>query len=310
MKYIFGADIGGTTVKLGLFEEGGSLAHKWEITTNKADGGKNILTDIAKSIYEKMAEKGISKSDVKGIGVGVPGPVTAGGVVNGCVNLGWGVINIEEKLSELTGLEVKAGNDANVAALGEMLCGGGKGFNSIIMITLGTGVGGGVIIDGKMVYGTNGAGGEIGHFPINTDETEKCGCGNKGCLEQYCSATGIVRTANKILSKGNIKSYLKSGEITAKDVLDAAKAGDEAGLKALEDFGEKMGRFLAAAAVFFDPQAFLFGGGVSKAGGIIIDAAKKYYDKYAFHATKNTEFRLASLGNDAGIYGCAGMFLS
>ena len=182
-KYGFGVDIGGTTCKIGLFDMSGVIVEKWEIPTNTENNGAAILDDVAAAVLGKMEEKQISKEDVQGIGLGVPGPVGADGTVHKCVNLGWGVINVERLLSEKTGLLVKAGNDANVAALGEMWQGGGKGHEDVVMVTLGTGVGGGIIIGGKMVSGFHGAGGEIGHIKVQEDETDTCGCGKKGCLE-------------------------------------------------------------------------------------------------------------------------------
>ena len=162
-KYAFGVDVGGTTCKIGFFETDGKLIDKWEIKTNKENGGASILSDVAQAIGGKLTEKGISRNDVQGIGVGVPGPVKNDGVVHRCVNVGWGVVNVEKELGDLTGLKVKAGNDANVAALGEMWQGAAKGCRDVIMVTLGTGVGGGIIVDGKVVAGFDGAGGEIGH---------------------------------------------------------------------------------------------------------------------------------------------------
>ena len=227
-KYVFGVDIGGTTVKIGLFSVEGELLSKWEITTRTDEGGKYILGDIAESIEDKLAEKLIDKEDVAGIGMGVPGPVKADGTVLRCVNLGWGVFNVAEELEKIIGLPVKAGNDANMAALGEMWQGGGKGYKDIVMVTLGTGVGGGIIIDGKMLSGVNGAGGEIGHIQVNTEEPEVCGCGRKGCLEQYTSATGIVRSANIALNNSDKPSSLRNVQyVSAKEVFDAAKKGDE-----------------------------------------------------------------------------------
>ena len=173
-KYGFGVDVGGTTVKMGFFETSGELLDKWEIKTDTSDNGKAVLPDIAQAIDNKLAQEGISKSDVEGVGIGVPGPVRSDGVVNGCVNLGWGVINVAEELGAQTGLKVKVGNDANVAGLGEMWQGGGKGSKDVIMVTLGTGVGGGIIVDGHVVAGYNGAGGEIGHITVNHDEIEPC----------------------------------------------------------------------------------------------------------------------------------------
>ena len=226
-NYVFGVDIGGTTVKIGLFTTQGEMVEKWEITTRTDEGGKYILSDIAASVEDKLAEKRIEKSDVAGVGMGVPGPVKADGTVIKCVNLGWGIFNVEEELSKLLALPVKAGNDANMAALGEMWQGGGKGHKDIVMVTLGTGVGGGIILDGKMLAGTNGAGGEIGHIQVNDDETEVCGCGRKGCLEQYTSATGIVRMAHTMLKTTDRPSALRNVQyVSAKEVFDAAKQGD------------------------------------------------------------------------------------
>ena len=175
-KYAFGVDIGGTTCKIGFFETSGVLIDKWEIKTNTANNGESILSDVAQAVDNKLAQEGISKDEVQGIGVGVPGPVKHDGIVNRCINLGWGVLNVEEELGSLTGLKVKAGNDANVAALGEMWQGGGKGYKDVVMVTLGTGVGGGVIINGKMIAGFHGAGGEIGHITVNKEEIEACNC--------------------------------------------------------------------------------------------------------------------------------------
>lgn len=308
--YGFGVDIGGTTVKLGLFRTDGTLLDKWEIPTRTENDGAHILPDVAEAIKGKIAEKAIDPSDVQGVGVGVPGPVTPEGIVRKCVNLGWGVFNVEDTLSELTGYPVKAGNDANVAALGEMWQGAGKGSENIVMVTLGTGVGGGVIIGGHVVAGATGAGGEIGHIPVNAQETETCGCGKTGCLEQYASATGVVRLTKRALAASDQPSSLRSlTEVTAKDTFDAAKAGDALALEVIEQFGEILGRALAAIACVINPEVFVIGGGVSKAGTIITDVVAKYYVPNAFHACREAQFKLAELGNDAGIYGCVRMIL-
>lgn len=305
-NYVFGVDIGGTTVKIGLFTVDGTLQEKWEITTRTDEGGKFILGDIAESIMDKLAEKLIDKTDVAGIGMGVPGPVKADGTVLRCVNLGWGIFNVANELSAITGLPVKAGNDANMAALGEMWQGGGKGYRDIVMVTLGTGVGGGIIIDGKMLSGVNGAGGEIGHIQVNEEETETCGCGRKGCLEQYTSATGIVRTAKKLLNTTDRPSSLRNVQyVSAKEVFDAAKQGDDLALEIVENHGKCLGIALAKIACVVDPEIFVIGGGVSKAGSVITDTTEKYFKEHAFHACKNTKFALATLGNDAGMYGGA-----
>lgn len=305
-NYVFGVDIGGTTVKIGLFTVDGAMVDKWEITTRTDEGGKYILNDIAASVEAKLAEKEIDKKDVKGIGMGVPGPVKQDGTVLRCVNLGWGIFNAAEELSGIIGLPVKAGNDANMAALGEMWQGGGKGYKNIVMVTLGTGVGGGIILDGKMLSGVNGAGGEIGHIQVNDDETEVCGCGRKGCLEQYTSATGIVRMANTMLNTTDRPSSLRSAQyVSAKAVFDAAKQGDELASEIVDKHGKCLGKSLAQIACVVDPEVFVIGGGVSKAGSIITETTEKYFQEYAFHACKKTKFTLATLGNDAGMYGGA-----
>lgn len=309
-KYGFGADIGGTTCKLGLFEMTGTLLEKWEIPTRTENCGENILPDVAESIAAKMAEREIAKADVQGIGIGVPGPVTSEGVVLKCVNLGWDVINVAREMQERTGLAVKVGNDANVAALGEMWQGGGKGHQDVVLVTLGTGVGGGVIVNGNIVTGNKGAGGEIGHITVNVQETEPCGCGQKGCLEQYASATGIVRMAKAKLAKEKTKSSLRGIDpLTAKDIFDAAKAGDAAADEIVEEMTKILGEALANIARVVNPEIFVIGGGVSKAGSIITDRVKKYYNAKSFSACLDSYFELATLGNDAGMYGCVRMIL-
>lgn len=309
-KYGFGVDIGGTTCKIGLFETDGTLLDKWEIKTNTENGGASILDDVAAAVDGKLIQEGISREEVQGIGVGVPGPVSADGTVLKCVNLGWGVFNVAEVLGEKTGLSVKAGNDANVAALGETWQGGGKGYSNVVMVTLGTGVGGGIVVDGKIVAGANGAGGEIGHILMNENETDTCGCGKKGCLEQYASATGIVRMAKYMLAEDTRDSVLrKTEEITAKDIFDAAKAGDETAKALVEELGKMLGKALANIACVVNPEVFVIGGGVSRAGNVLIDVIEKYYIQYTFHACRDAKFTLASLGNDAGMYGCVQMLL-
>jgi len=310
-KYGFGVDIGGTTIKMGFFETTGQLLDKWEIKTNTENGGVNILSDVAKSIDNKLAQEGISKNDVQGVGVGVPGPVKQDAIVNRCVNLGWGIVNVAEELGALTGLQVKVGNDANVAALGEMWQGGAKGCKDVVMVTLGTGVGGGIIVDGKIVAGFNGAGGEIGHITVNPDEIEACNCGNYGCLEQYTSATGIVRMAKRKLAKSDDETTLRSFEpLTAKDIFDEAKIGDEVAKELVDELGKILGSTLAMITCVVNPEAVVVGGGVSKAGAILIDTIQEHYKETAFYASKETRFELATLGNDAGIYGCAALILA
>lgn len=307
-KYGFGVDIGGTTCKIGLFETTGTMIEKWEIPTRTQDNGKNILPDVAESVVQKMKERGIAKEEIQGMGIGVPGPVNADGVVQRCVNLGWGIFDVAKDMTERTGFAVKVGNDANVAALGEMWQGGGKGHKNIVMVTLGTGVGGGIIIDGKMVSGSKGAGGEIGHINVNQEETAVCGCGKCGCLEQYASATGVVRLAKLQLEESAEESVLRRcNPLTAKDVFDAAKAGDALADKVVEKMTKILGRALANIACVVNPEVFVIGGGVSKAGSIITDRVKKHFEESAFHTCLHGEFVLAVLGNDAGMYGCVQM---
>lgn len=304
-KYCFGIDVGGTTVKMGLFTTEGELLDKWEIPTRKEDGGAYILNDVAASVEAKLAEKNIEKEDVAGAGIGVPGPTLDTGYVSICVNLGWKDKNPANELSELLSIPVKAGNDANVAALGEMWKGGGEGYLDVVLLTLGTGVGGGIIIDGHAVVGAHGAGGEIGHITVRDDETEACGCGRKGCLEQYASATGLVRLAKRYFEKNTKNSILTGKEITAKEVFDAAKAGDAAALEITEEFGAYLGQALVNLAATVDPAVFVIGGGVSKAGDILLETVRKYFYDHAFYGNQKTKITLATLGNDAGIYGAA-----
>lgn len=308
-KYAFGVDIGGTTVKIGLFLEGDVL-DKWEIPTRKENKGEAILPDVAESILAKMKEKDIAREEVIGVGVGAPGAVNSEGImVNGAVNLGWGVTNIPEILGGCLQMPIKAANDANAAAFGELWQGGGKGYSNMVAVTLGTGVGGGIIVEGRILTGAHGAGGEIGHIHIEDHETEECGCKKKGCLEQYASATGIVRLANRRLAKDDTPSTLREGEVSAKTVFDAVKAGDEVAVEIAQQFGEYLGKGLAAVAAVVNPEVFVIGGGVSKAGEILLKFVEPSFKKYAFTACREADFALAALGNDAGIYGAAGLIL-
>lgn len=310
MKYCFGVDIGGTTVKLGLFTTDGEIVDKWEIKTRTENQGEAVLPDIAEALKEKLEEKKIGRDEVEGIGVGVPAPVNAEGVVQNTANLGWGYKEVKREMEELSGMRAEIGNDANVAALGEMWLGAGKGRKNIVMVTLGTGVGGGIIIDGKPLVGAHGACGEIGHLCVNYEETDHCGCGNTGCLEQYASATGITRLANIRLAKDDAKSVLREQEVSAKTVFDAVKAGDAVAKEIAEEFGKYLGHAMANLAAVADPSAIVIGGGVSKAGEVLIEYVEKNFKERTFFANKDTEFVLATLGNDAGICGAAKLILS
>lgn len=308
-RFVFGVDIGGTSVKLGLFDELGTVIDKWEIPTRTDDSGSYILPDIAESIQSKLKEKKIEKDQIAGVGVGAPGPIDNEGVVHCAVNLGWGTFSIRDTLSSLLELPVMAGNDANVAALGEMWKGGGLGSRDMIMVTLGTGVGGGIIINGRMLTGSTGAGGEIGHVHVEDNETQACNCGNYGCLEQYSSATGITRLANKLLEESDKDSLLRTGEVSAKAVFDAVKEKDALAIEVAKQFGKYLGDCLANVSGVVNPEVIVLGGGVSKAGEILIDFIKPNFDKNVFHGSRNVKFTLATLGNDAGIYGAAKLVL-
>lgn len=310
-KFCVGIDVGGTTVKMGLFTQEGKCIDKWEIGTRKDEGGSYILTDIANSIEEKRKAKQIKKEEILGIGIGIPGPITKDGTVLKCVNLGWGIFNVAEEVTKLTGIKnVKVGNDANVAALGEMWQGGGKGYQNLVMMTLGTGVGGGIIIDGNILTGSKGAAGEIGHITVRYDEEDTCNCGKRGCLEQFASATGIVKEAKRLLLVSEKPSKLRELQyLSAKSIFDAAKEGDELANELVEQLGKYLGMAASHIAAVVDPEAFVIGGGVSKAGEMLTKLIKKHYEKNVMFALQNKEFKLAKLGNDAGIYGSAKMIL-
>lgn len=304
MKYGFGVDVGGTTIKLGLFEQAGRLVEKWEIPTKNTPDGGRILPDIAAAVDGCLVRRRIDRDQILGIGLGVPGPVDAKGVLNRGANVNWGVFNLHEALGALTGLPVKAGNDANVAALGECWQGGGRGFSSMVLVTLGTGIGGGIVLDGKVLHGAHGAGGEIGHMTLNREETEACGCGKYGCAEQYGSATGIVRLARRVMARSGRPSPLRaSQDLTCKEIFDWGARGDPLALEILESYYDVLGQFLAGVCCVVDPEAVVLGGGVSRAGRVLLDGVRRYFQRYMFHTGREIRFILAKLGNDAGIYG-------
>ena len=303
-QYIFGIDLGGTTVKLGLFTLEGKLLDKWEIPTRTADAGAEILPDIAAALKAKQEERGISVSQVAGVGLGVPGAVLEDRFVKPCVNLqGWGG-DAAGALSALCGCPVKVVNDANAAALGEMWLGGGKGYSNVVFVTLGTGVGGGIIVDSKLLTGVHGSGGEIGHITVNRHETATCGCGKHGCLEQYSSATGVVRCMKKLLDENpDADCVLRGKDFEAKDVFDAARSGDALAAREVDEMTDTLGMALASIASTTDPEMFLIGGGVARAGDVLFDPLVEHFKTYAFKSCRETPIKAASLGNDAGIYG-------
>ena len=306
-EYAFGIDLGGTTAKVGLFTTSGKLLEKWEVPTDTSNAGEHILENLAAAIQSKMQEKGLTADVVEGVGVGVPGPVLDSSIVPiVCANLGgWGNRNVSIELSQLLGgIRVLVGNDANVAALGEIWMGIAQGCRSAVMVTLGTGVGGGVIVNGKVIDGAHGAGGEIGHLCVNPHETAVCGCGKRGCLEQYSSATGVVRCMKLLLEENPDTSCVLRGKaFEAKDVFDAARNGDELAAREVDEMTDTLGMALASIANTVDPEMFLVGGGVARAGDVLFDPLAKHFKTYAFKSCRETPIKAASLGNDAGIYG-------
>lgn len=308
-KYVFGIDVGGTTIKMGFFTVEGELLEKWEIPTRTENNSENVLPDIAKQIEEKLSEKNITKEEVAGVGFGVPGPVTSEGVIKMNANLGWRDKEVAKELGELTGLCCMGGNDVKTAGLGEMWRGSAAAYKNAVFLTLGTGVGAAIIVEGKVILGSMGAAGEIGHIKVDMEETRSCGCGGIGCAEQYASGPGLKRMALEMLNESQEPSQLREGEVDAKAVFDAYKAGDALAEKVVEKFGHYLGYSLAATAAVVDPEAFIIGGGVSKAGEVLLQVVQKYYKKYVWPGCREKAFVLASLGNDAGIYGAASYVL-
>ncbi len=306
-EYAFGIDLGGTTAKVGLFTTAGELLEKWEVPTDSSNAGEHILENLAAAVLGKMTEKGIHAEQVEGVGIGVPGPILNSRIVPViCANLGgWGKRNVSEELGTLLGgMKVLVGNDANVAALGEIWMGAAKGCRSAVMVTLGTGVGGGIIVNGKVIDGSHGAGGEIGHITVNRHETATCGCGKHGCLEQYSSATGVVRCMKKLLDENpDVPCTLRGTDFAAKDVFDAARNGDALAARDIDEMTDALAIAMASIAATTDPEMFLVGGGVARAGDVLLDPLRKHYKDYAYRSCRETPIKQAALGNDAGIYG-------
>lgn len=303
--YAVGIDIGGTAIKIGVLDENGIIAAKTQIPTRQENKCGYVLSDAAGVTERLLSDLGIDKKAVKGIGIGIPGPV-ADGEVKHCVNLHWeNSVDAAGIMESLTGIRSVVLNDANAAALGEQWMGGGKGRSSMVLVTIGTGIGGGIVIDGNVLTGYRGAGGEIGHIIVEPDSDRKCNCGRYGCLETYTSATGIVWTAEKLLKEDDAPSILRNGEITAKAVFDAAGKNDAIALKTVDIFGKYLGRALADIAVIIDPEVIVLAGGVVKGGEKVRKPVEKYYREAAFKTVKDTQIVLAELENDAGMFGAA-----
>ncbi|KIY22315.1 MULTISPECIES: ROK family glucokinase [Mesobacillus] len=312
-KWLVGVDLGGTTTKLAFISLYGEILHKWEIPTDVSNEGKNITVNIAKAIDAKLEEIGHSKSEILGIGMGAPGPVDlATGVIFEAVNLGWREpYPLKDLLEVETSLPAVVDNDANCAALGEMWKGAGNGAKDLVCVTLGTGVGGGVITNGNIVHGVSGAAGEIGHITSIAEGGAPCNCGKTGCLETIASATGIVRIAVELLtshpSEGVLSAvFNETGIVTAKDVFDAAQRRDELALKAVNTVALHLGIALANIANTLNPEKIVLGGGVSKAGAVLLDPVKEQFLRHSFpRVAQSTEISIATLGNDAGVIGAA-----
>lgn len=311
-RYCLGIDLGGTSIKFGLFEKNGSLIEKWQIPTNKSDSGTHILKDIAGSITERLTNRNIDMEEIIGIGLGIPGPVIGNGFVSLCANLGWVNIDVTEELQKLFPIPVKfcVANDANAALMGEMWQGSGKDHQNLVMITIGTGIGGGVIINRRLVPGLFGAAGEFGHMPIIPEEERTCGCGRKGCLEQASSASGILAEAVRLLKEEDMSSSLRTIEdLRPHHVIQAAKAGDQLSDQVMNRAARYLGIAMACITGVLDPEVFIIGGGVSEAGPYLIDLISTYYRQNVLYLSKNTEIKQATLGNEAGIYGAASLVL-
>ena len=299
-KYLIGIDIGGTTVKIGQFLENGELVNKYEIPTDTSDQGKNILFDI----YKSLLDKHINLDEVIGYGFGVPGPVINNQVTQ-CVNLGWENYDVVGYFSQMVNNNaIYVNNDANVAALGEAFSGAAKGKQDVVMMTLGTGLGGGIISNGVPVEGHHGAAAELGHIIVNL-HGRICNCGNSGCLETIASATGIVREYKELKEELNIPSILDNQELSAKAIMDAAKNKDQLSENVINNVAFYLGYACHIISVTTNPEVIVIGGGVSKAGNFLLDKVQSAFSKYHFEAVKDTVIKLATLGNDAGMYGAA-----
>ncbi len=312
-KWLVGVDLGGTTTKIAFLNKYGELLHKWEIPTDKSENGKNIIVNIAKAIDKKLEELDHSKDKLVGIGMGAPGPVDmAKGIIYEAVNLGWDKNTPLKDLLEMeTGLSAVIDNDANCAALGEMWKGAGDGAKDLVCVTLGTGVGGGVITNGDVVHGVKGAGGEIGHITVVPEGGFQCNCGKTGCLETVASATGVVRLANKKLDSSEEASMLRDirdeqGTISAKNIFDAAREDDGLALEVIDQLAFYLGLSLANLGNGLNPEKIVIGGGVSKAGEILLKPVVKFFEKFSFPTVRtSTNLSIATLGNDAGVIGAA-----
>lgn len=304
MRYGFGIYIGSSRIFLAYFEETGRLLEKWSIPTPPKHSSNQVLEDIAREIEDYMSRNGIFEDDVLGIGVGLPGPVNSSGTVNKCVNLGWGMFNIDRALSGLTGMPVAATNVANAAAVGESWQGSGKGRKNVFFVAMNTGVGGALIMDGKLASGAHGGAGEVGHMTVNRKETEACTCGKFGCLEQYCSPTGVVRMAKQAMAGSKTPSVLRSKrELVFTDVFSAAAKGDRLAAEVKEEFCACFGQAIANVCAVTNPDTVILGGQLPDCGKAVVEGILRYFGKFVFHANREVQFETARLGVDAPLYG-------
>ena len=304
--YRLGIDLGGTNIVAGLVDEEYRIVAKASCKTNVPRPESDICDSMAEVAVKAVEKAGITMDEVESIGIGVPGAVNPKtGIIEYSANLffhNWEVVRMmKERLNKKVIIE----NDANAAALGEYLAGSAKGAKNAVAITLGTGVGGGIIIDGKILTGAKGSGGEIGHLHLVDDEPETCGCGNHGCFEMYASATGAVRLAKRLLASTTEDSVLRGKDFECRDIFDAAKSGDALAKKAAEQYGYYLGKGIAAVASVTNPEIIVLGGGVSKAGDMLFDLLMPSFKKYVFPGCADAKFALAKLGNDAGVFGAA-----
>ncbi|MFV0556116.1 MAG: ROK family glucokinase [Lactovum sp.] len=312
---IIGIDLGGTSIKFGILTIEGEIQDKWSIETNILDQGSHIVPDIINSINHRLELYKLDKSEFVGIGMGSPGSVDIeNGTVTGAYNLDWKTTQeVGKEITAKTGLEFAIDNDANVAALGERWVGAGENNPDVIFVTLGTGVGGGIIANGELIHGVAGAGGEIGHIVVVPENGFDCTCGTSGCLETVASATGVIRVARQLSEEfagdSTIKTKLDSGEaVSSKDIFDAAQAGDLFAVKVVDKVSMYLGLACANLGNTLNPDSIVIGGGVSAAGEFLRGQVESYFMNFTFPTVKQTtKIKLATLGNDAGIIGAASL---
>jgi glucokinase len=315
MNYYVGIDLGGTNTKIGILNIEGEIFKSTVIKTLSSEGAERTLTRIWEAAKGLADELQISTEDIKGIGIGIPGPVINQSIVAFFANFPWGEnVNIKSMMEKISGIETKLDNDVNIIALGEAKYGAAKGSNTSVTVALGTGIGGGIYIDGKLISGFKGAGGEIGHMKLVKDG-KLCGCGQKGCFEAYASATGLIReaTSRLIVNKQNLLYTMIEGKLDtleAKDIFDAAREGDEFSLDLVDYEAEYLAMGIGNILNIINPERIVLGGGVAMAGDILMNPMKEKLTKYALGvALKDIEIVQGVLGNEAGIKGAVGLFV-